>query len=612
MKNSKIYIPLIVLNCALLMVLGMGFRPESGIAAEVRELAKLPVIDGGRIKPLDSVARVDLRVMNGREYYIDENGDSQPAIKMFLDAASANDPTVPFGEIRKARIFRIELDQLRNFLGLEYREGVRYSISEFQGKMKKLLEKTEPLEKKNSKTLDDFERACLKLKRHAELLFGFNQGGSPLLVPPTAKDPNWRRMLEIRREADKVATMKTVQELNLDKIDREKLSQQQKEELIKKSDELYAKAEADFLKDYPILNDWDDLMSQYRAKDWKQFHESFQSFKTKYYAGITEKEWSRSNFEYFLNRFAPFYQCLILYVIAGILCVISWLATGFHEQIRRSVFAVLVLATAIQIFGLISRMILMDRPLVFVTNLYSSAIFIGAACVLLCLLIELLYPLGISNLVASVAGFLTCILAHNYLSADGDTLEMMVAVLDTNFWLATHVTTVTLGYTTTFVAGLMGVVYIIRGFFTPSLTKDLGRSIYGMTYGTICFATLLSFVGTVLGGIWADQSWGRFWGWDSKENGAALVVLWNALILHARWGGIVKERGVMVLAVVGSMITFWSWFGTNQLQAGLHTYGFSSELAVICRWFWLTHAAVVVVGILPMSWWASREDLGKK
>ena len=64
-----------------------------------------------------------------------------------------------------------------------------------------------------------------------------------------------------------------------------------------------------------------------------------------------------------------------------------------------------------------------------------------------------------------------------------------------------------------------------------------------MHYGVVCFATLLSFTGTVLGGIWADQSWGRFWGWDPKENGALLIVIWNALILHARWGGLVKAAG---------------------------------------------------------------------
>ena len=76
-------------------------------------------------------------------------------------------------------------------------------------------------------------------------------------------------------------------------------------------------------------------------------------------------------------------------------------------------------------------------------------------------------------------------------------------------------------------------------------------------------------------GLWADDSWGRFWGWDPKENGALIIVLWNALTLHARWGKLVKERGLAVLAVAGNIAVTWSWFGVNELGVGLHSYGFT-------------------------------------
>ena len=104
-----------------------------------------------------------------------------------------------------------------------------------------------------------------------------------------------------------------------------------------------------------------------------------------------------------------------------------------------------------------------------------------------------------------------------------------------------------------------------------------------MIYGVVCFALLFSFLGTILGGIWADQSWGRFWGWDPKENGALLIVLWNAIILHARWGGFVRGRGLAVLAVLGNIVTAFSWFGTNLLGIGLHSYGFTES-----GFLWLT------------------------
>jgi hypothetical protein len=107
----------------------------------------------------------------------------------------------------------------------------------------------------------------------------------------------------------------------------------------------------------------------------------------------------------------------------------------------------------------------------------------------------------------------------------------------------------------------------------------------------------------VLGGIWGDYSWGRFWGWDPKENGALMIVIWNALILHARWGGMVKVRGMAVLAVVGNLITAWSYFGTNQLQVGLHSYGFSAELAKGLRQFWMTQVPFIAFGVLPLQIW---------
>src|SRR5262249_61983574 len=118
---------------------------------------------------------------------------------------------------------------------------------------------------------------------------------------------------------------------------------------------------------------------------------------------------------------------------------------------------------------------------------------------------------------AGALGAASLFVAH-FLGSEGDTMEMLQAVLDTNFWLATHVPCVTLGYVATFVAGFLGIAFIILGVFTPWLNRELFKILGRMIYGVVCFATLVSFVGTVLGGIWADQSCGRFWGWDTKEN----------------------------------------------------------------------------------------------
>ena len=126
-----------------------------------------------------------------------------------------------------------------------------------------------------------------------------------------------------------------------------------------------------------------------------------------------------------------------------------------------------------------------------------------------------------------------------------------------------------------------------------------------MVYGIICFATLFSFVGTVLGGIWADQSWGRFWGWDPKENGALMIVLWTAAMLHARWGGIVRERGLMVMCVFGNIVTSFSWFGVNMLGVGLHSYGFMEQAF---KWLMIFDGSQILImglALIPLKYWRS-------
>jgi ABC-type transport system involved in cytochrome c biogenesis permease subunit len=265
-------------------------------------------------------------------------------------------------------------------------------------------------------------------------------------------------------------------------------------------------------------------------------------------------------------------------------------------------FWVLCLTLALHTLGLLARIYISGRPPV--TNLYSSAIFIGWAAVVLCVGVELIFRNGLGSLAASVMAFPTLIIAHYLapMSENGDTMHMLRAVLDTNIWLATHVVVITLGYSATFLAGIVAIVYLLFGVFTSwlsdaGLRKDVSRVIYGI----LCFAMLFSFVGTVLGGIWADQSWGRFWGWDPKENGAVLIVLANALLLHARWGGLARERGIASLAIFGNIVTSWSWFGTNMLGVGLHSYGFMESALAWLLAFVVSQVVLIVAAYLPLA-----------
>ena len=312
------------------------------------------------------------------------------------------------------------------------------------------------------------------------------------------------------------------------------------------------------------------------------------------------KALAKARAEVFFNQMEPFYNAMVIYVLAGLLAIFSWF--NLSETLRRSSVWLIGLAFVIHTTGLIYRMVLEGRPPV--TNLYSSAIFIGWGAVLLGIILEKFYKNGIGAVVAAGIGFITLIIAH-HLALEGDTMEMMRAVLDTNFWLATHVVAVTVGYASTFVAGFLALIYILRGVFTKTLDEATGKALARMVYGIVCFATLFSFVGTVLGGIWADQSWGRFWGWDPKENGALIIVLWNALILHLRWGGIIRERGLINCAIFGNIVTAWSWFGVNMLGIGLHSYGFTEAAFWWLLMFVATQLFFIALGLLPAKWWKS-------
>jgi ABC-type transport system involved in cytochrome c biogenesis permease subunit len=316
---------------------------------------------------------------------------------------------------------------------------------------------------------------------------------------------------------------------------------------------------------------------------------------------------AKTDFEVFFNHFAPFYHAAALYVIAFVLAALAWL--GWSRPLNRAAFWLIVFTLAVHSFALIARIYISGRPPV--TNLYSSAVFIGWGCVVLGLVLEIVYRLGIGNVIASVAGFSTLLIAHLLTTAvpsfRGDTFTVMQAVLDTQFWLATHVVCITMGYATTYLAGLLGIGYILGGVLTPSLSPRVGKELSRMIYGTVCFAIFFSFVGTVLGGLWADDSWGRFWGWDPKENGALIIVLWNALLLHARWDGLVKERGIAMLAVGGNIVTSWSWFGVNELGIGLHSYGFTEGVLLVLGGFVASQLAIILIAALPQkAWWSFR------
>jgi ABC-type transport system involved in cytochrome c biogenesis permease subunit len=170
-------------------------------------------------------------------------------------------------------------------------------------------------------------------------------------------------------------------------------------------------------------------------------------------------------------------------------------------------------------------------------------------------------------------------------------------VLDTNFWLSTHVTAITTGYSAGMLAALLASVYLLAKLVG---IKRGDRSWYAglsrMVYGVLAFSLIFSIVGTILGGIWANESWGRFWGWDPKENGALLICLTQIAILHGRMVGYLREHGLCAAVALGGTVIAFSWFGVNLLGVGLHSYGFTSGINAALWTYYMVQWGIVGLG----------------
>ena len=261
----------------------------------------------------------------------------------------------------------------------------------------------------------------------------------------------------------------------------------------------------------------------------------------------------------------------------------------------------LILGLVYHTYGIYLRMVIMGRPPV--STLYETVIFVGFTVVVFSVVIEYFRRDGLGLFIGSVSGAIFHYISFGY-AADGDTLGMLVAVLNSNFWLATHVTTMTLGYGASLVAGFIGHLYLIQTIREPHNKSGL-KGIYNNMFGITLIALFFTLFGTILDGIWADQSWGRFWGWDPKENGALLIVLWQLMMVHMRLTGLAKPAGFALGMIMNNIIVVIAWFGVNLLNVGLHSYGFTSGVALNLALFTVLE---LITGLGTYYWVQSRKE----
>ncbi|MDA3874762.1 MAG: cytochrome c biogenesis protein CcsA, partial [Kiritimatiellae bacterium] len=272
------------------------------------------------------------------------------------------------------------------------------------------------------------------------------------------------------------------------------------------------------------------------------------------------------------NRANYFGKAKVYYIFTFFLALGALLSGG--RRLRLAAWVPLAIALLMHVTGLGWRIFLTARPPV--TNLYGTFLFVGLICLLLSLLVEAFQKNGLGLFTGSFVA-LTFLFVADRFGAEGDTMHKVVAVLASNFWLSTHVLAVTTGYAGVWIAGIFGHIWLVLTFLGKD--KKALENVRLPMEGLLGFGLTFAFLGTMLGGVWADQSWGRFWGWDPKENGALLIVLWTAVVYHAKVAGMIREIGMAAGTVIGCVMVMMAWLGVNLLGVGLHSYGFTNSMA---------------------------------
>ena len=316
---------------------------------------------------------------------------------------------------------------------------------------------------------------------------------------------------------------------------------------------------------------WDELSTTFKAGDQDAFDTASRRLSEIIKTAFPKNEKPPNpRLEISYNKYDPFGKSKILYAL-GLLAIVACLTMRYRWAYVLSA-GLVVTGGLLHTLGIVCRSMILARPPV--TNIYETFVFVGWMAVVLGGVTEWYQRQGWGLALTALSG---CALLHGAgnFGMEGDTMGMLAAALNTNFWLTTHVITIACGYAGCVAAGLLAHVSLARSFFRRS-SQPAGDSIDRCVYGILAFGFTFTVIGTVLGGLWADRAWGRFWGWDPKENGALLIILWCAFLFHVRSGKIITERGFAAGAIIGVILVMFAWIGVNLLGIGMHAYGFTS------------------------------------
>ena len=563
----------------------------------------LPIQQSGRIKPFDSFARNNLLQFHGKKQIkpLNENSSKIEAIDWFYMILSN-----PNQELER-KLFNIRNPEVAFSLGLEKNDKHKYSFKQIVNGFKENHQLLELLKTKEENDQTLVEKQVIEIYQNI-LVYDEITHSAYCLLPLIQVSNNVNKELLGIEDNQMLSYSYFMRNIDKFKILLQDLLETKEENWTESHIELshiamqlqqlnqyhYAQSlkiipgdnKEEWLSPWEmmdgrqltsiqskVLSSYEDLFKYYLLNDIENVNEQ---------ANIIIKHIKNSDLsikisllskETTYNKNNLFMWSMIFYLFAFFITGLSWIMES--RLFRKLSMGFAFFGFIIHAYGITVRMIIMQRPPV--STLYESILFVGFILVLFALIFECIRKDTLGILIATVGGVILHFIGFKY-AADGDTLGVLVAVLNSNFWLSTHVTTITTGYGVSLVAGLMAHVYLICAVLKPG-NKKLLNKIFNNTYGLTLMGLFFAMFGTILGGIWADQSWGRFWGWDPKENGALLIVLWHLMMLHLRISGLVKHLGYAYGVSLVNIIVAIAWFGVNLLNVGLHSYGFTDNVA---------------------------------
>ena len=489
------------------------------------EIGDIPLQDEGRIKPLDTFARNHLLAFYGKRSIKElDMGATDWIINLILNPENGRDQ----------KIFNIRNPEVASSLFLDWTNEHKYSFNQITPGLSEQSSMLEMIDQKDASDRTVYEKQLYEISRNILRFEEISYLKALKFIPPSnnSESGEWLSPFDFILKG---------------------IPANENQEAILNSLQMYLanRLAGNDLEMSSALNRYEMALSTFQGINVKVDN-------------LKKETW--------MNRVNLFYISLGLYLLSFIFLSISWMIKPI--LLNRVAYLLLISGTVIHGYGIFLRMQIMERPPV--TTLYESVIFVSLIIMTLAVLLEYFRKDGLGIFVGSVSGSVLHYVGFSY-AADGDTLGMLVAVLNSNFWLATHVTTITIGYGASLMAGCVGHLYLIqeiRGVNSASL-----KSIFNNMFGITLLALFFTLFGTILGGIWADQSWGRFWGWDPKENGALLIVLWQLMMIHMRLSGLAKPKEFALGMALNNIIVALAWFGVNLLQVGLHSYGFDDGVA---------------------------------